>query len=106
MDKIFEDISGVKSLINDIVSGMTQEDHDVNLKAKLQRAAAMNLKRNHERLMVRAQEVEYFGHLVTGDGLKPDPAKVKAIQDMPPSCDIKKLQTLLGMITYLAKFAP
>ena len=45
----------------------------------------------------------YIGHVLTPDGLKPDPSKVKAIVAMPTPSDKKALQRLLGMITYLAK---
>ncbi|KAK7107442.1 hypothetical protein V1264_015374 [Littorina saxatilis] len=107
MDEIFEGIPGVTPLVDDvIVSGKTREEHDANLRDALNRAASKNLKLNPEKLTVGAQEVEYFGHLITAEGLKPDPAKVKAIQDMPPPNDKKELHTMLGMITYLAKFAP
>ena len=40
--------------------------------------------------------VGYFGHIISADGLKPDPTKVKAIQDLPPPVDKKELQTMLG----------
>ena len=46
----------------------------------------------------------YIGHVLTPDGLKPDPSKVKATVAMPTPSDKKALQRLLGMITYLAKF--
>jgi len=107
MDETFEGIEGVTPLIDDvIVHGRTREEHDANLRKALQRAEQKNLKLNPEKLTVGAQQVEYFGHLITSEGLKPDPNKVKAIQNMPPPSDKKELQTLLGMITYLAKFAP
>lgn len=64
------------------------------------------LKLNQDKLTIAAQEVEYFGHVTSSEGLKPDPKKVKAIQNMPPPTNKKELQTMLGMITYLAKFAP
>lgn len=64
------------------------------------------LKLNQDKLTIAAQEVEYFGHVISSEGLKPDPKKVKAIQNMPPPTNKKELQTMLGMITYLAKFAP
>lgn len=37
---------------------------------------------------------------------KPDPQKVTAIRDMKPPCDKSELETVLGMINFLAKFAP
>lgn len=107
MDELIEGLNGVTTLIDDtVVTGTTREEHDANLKAVLERATEKNLKLNPEKLIVGAQEIEYFGHRITAEGLKPDEKKVKAIQDMPPPVDKKELQTILGMITYLSKFAP
>ena len=80
-----------------IVTGRTREEHDTNLRAKLERVATRNLKLNPDKLTVGAQEVEYFGHILSADGLKPDLTKVKAIQDMPPPVDKKELETMLGI---------
>ena len=38
--------------------------------------------------------------------MKPDPAKVAAIKEMEPHSNKSELQTIIGMITYLSKFAP
>ena len=107
MDEIFENMQGVTPLIDDvIIHGRTQEEHDQNLRAALDKATESKLRLNADKLTVGEKEVEYFGHLITADGLKPDPKKVKAIETMPPPTSKKELQTVLGMITYLAKFAP
>ena len=47
-----------------------------------------------------------MGHKITRDRLKPDPAKVSAIQDMPKPTSKKELMTLLGFVSYLSKFLP
>ena len=41
-----------------------------------------------------------------GDGLGVDPAKVKAVLEMPAPTDKAGIQRLLGMIQYLSKFLP
>ena len=47
-----------------------------------------------------------MGHVITKDGLNPDPDKVKAAKNMPkPTCKQEALR-LLGFIGYLAKFLP
>lgn len=47
-----------------------------------------------------------MGHVVTSQGLKPDPGKVKAVEEMPsPTCK-KELSSLLGLVNYLSKFLP
>ena len=45
-------------------------------------------------------------HILTPQGLKPDPCKVKGIVDMPDPTDAQSLCRFLGMVNYLAKFLP
>ena len=107
MDQIFEGIQGVTPLVDDIlIAGATRDEHDRILKQALGRAKERNLKLNPEKLTIGVQQVDYFGHLITSEGLKPDPEKVNAIRNMPEPKDKKELSTVLGMITYLSKFAP
>ncbi|KAL8608308.1 hypothetical protein ACOMHN_042175 [Nucella lapillus] len=107
MDEVFEGLPCVTPLVDDvIISGNTIEEHNANLRAALQRAEERNLKLNPEKLEVGKTEIKYFGHMISADGLKPDPSKVKAVREMPPPANEKELQTMLGMINYLAKFAP
>jgi hypothetical protein len=54
--------------------------------------------------LVGATEVSYFGHL-TANGIKPDPQKISAIKEMGPPKNRAELETVLGMVNYLAKFA-
>lgn len=107
MDEAFEGVPGTIVLVDDVlVSGGTQEEHDANLKAFLDRATEKNVKLNPEKMTICSKEVEYFGHIVSAEGVKPDPKKIKAIENMPAPKDKKELETILGMVTYLSKFAP
>ena len=45
-------------------------------------------------------------HLLTKNGVKPDPKKVEAIHNWPVPKDITQLQSFLGAVNYLAKFIP
>lgn len=90
--------------------GDTQEEaeanHDENLKKLLDRARKANLKLNSKKMNLKKQQVKFMGHVITQDGLKPDPDKVKAVKNMPkPKCKQEAL-SLLGFINYLAKFLP
>ena len=49
-------------------------------------------------------EVQFIGHRLTKEGLKPDPAKVKAIRSMTKANDVAAVQRLMGMVKYLSKF--
>ena len=47
-----------------------------------------------------------MGHVLSADGVKPDPLKVEAIKAMAPPGDREELQRFLGVVTYLSKFIP
>lgn len=81
---MLEGIEGATAIMDDIVIvGTDQEHHDAIFKRVLQRAANYNLQLNVDKCHVRQPEVSYVGHLITADGLKPDPEKTKAISQMP-----------------------
>lgn len=82
------------------------QDHDKTLMAFLQLCQDRGLKLNTEKLKLRQIQVSFIGHVATGDGLQVDPAKVKAIRDMPAPTDKAGVQRLLGLAQYLSKFIP
>ena len=48
----------------------------------------------------------FIGHITTDKGLRVDPAKVRAIREMPAPTDMAGVQRLLGLAQYLSKFLP
>ena len=81
-------------------------NHDENLVCLLEQARKANLRLNSSKLNLRRSEVRFMGHLITKDGLKPDPEKVRAVQEMPKATSKKELLSLLGFVNYLSKFLP
>ena len=74
--------------------------------AFLQLCLDRGLKLNIDKLKLRQMEVSFIGYVATSDGLRVDPAKVKAIRDMPAPTDKAGVQRLLGLVQYLSKFLP
>ena len=107
MDMAFEGIDGCKSIIDDmLVWESSKEEHDRNLRKVLERTREVGIKWNAEKCVFRATQVSYFGHVLSDEGVQPDPKKVAAIQEMEPPRNKQELETLLGMVNYLAKFTP
>ena len=107
IDEVYEGINGVDSIVDDIiVYGETKQEHDQNVHSMLQRSREKGVRLNPEKVTFCVQEVGYFGHVLSEDGMKPDPKKVKAIVEMEPPKDKGELQTILGMVNYLSKYAP
>ena len=113
MNNTFENLKGTAIIADDLlVFGegddieSATKDHDENLKNALQRARERNLKLNKEKVKLRMTEVPYIGHLLTSEGIKPDPKKVEAVQKMPQPTDVPSMKRFLGMVNYLSKFLP
>ena len=47
-----------------------------------------------------------MGHLITANGISPDPDKVEAIHNLPTPTDISAVRRLCGTIQYLARYIP
>jgi len=57
-------------------------------------------------MKLRCFSVTFIGHVLTDNGLTPDPEKTMAIVNMPTPNSVKPPQEFLGMIQYLSKFLP
>ena len=49
-------------------------------------------------------EVPYVGHVLTKDGLKPDPSKIEVIQEMSRPSDVNGVKRIVGLANYLTRF--
>ena len=109
MSEIFSGIEGVEVIVDDLlVWAESKQQHDERLKQVLERARQKNLKLNKQKSQIALDEISYIGHILSKEGLKPDPKKVQAITEMRPPQSKEELQRVffLGMVTYLAKFIP
>ena len=49
-------------------------------------------------------ELEYLGHLITKDGVKPNPAKIQAVRGFKTPQNVTQIQSFLGLTRYYRKF--
>lgn len=77
--EVLQGLPGVSVIADDILvygCSDTMEavaDHDRSLALLLQRARKVNLKLNKDKVKLKLTSIPYMGHLLTNEGLKPDP---------------------------------
>ncbi|XP_028417634.1 uncharacterized protein K02A2.6-like [Dendronephthya gigantea] len=98
LHELFYDLDGVETDIGDMLVWGKPVEHEERLEKVLQRARQSNLKLNPDKCKIRHTEVLYIGHVLTGDGIKPDASKLEAITDMPAPEDKYGIQRLLEMM--------
>ena len=50
------------------------------------------------------EEIKYLGHIITQQGVKPDPELVSAVKDFPQPKNVKDIQAFLGLTGYYRRF--
>ena len=107
IDETYRNCLGATGIADDItVHGQDESHHDVHLHDAMECTRRAGIKLNHEKCIIKTSECRFFGMIYTPSGVKPDPEKVGAIQNIDPPKDKKELHTFLGMVNYLAPFMP
>ena len=65
-----------------------------------------NLKIQPDKCQFAIDRVEYLGHVVISEGVKPDAAKVKAIIEYPQSKNVKEILSFVGLASYYRRHVP
>ena len=78
--------------------------HLKHLELIFQRLREVDLKLKMEKCSFLKQHIQYLGHIVSGEGIKPVPEKLSAIQQMPHPYTPKEVKQFLGLVGYYRKF--
>ena len=87
-----------------LVFSNTFEEHLDHLKQFFERIRKFNLRLGIEKCHFLCSEVRYLGHLIGGDGIKPDPDKIKAVENFKTPKSVKDIQSFLGLTGYYRTF--
>ena len=91
--------------IDDIVIfGNTIDEHNKNQEKLLKRIQELGLRLEPNKCEYLKPELEYLGHLITKDGIKPNPVKNEAIKNFRELKTVKDVQSFLGLAGYYRKF--
>jgi hypothetical protein len=94
----------VQVYLDDImISSASFEQHLLDITKALTRLREANLKLKSTKCFFCCVEVEYLGHLITRDGVRANPAKVKMITDWGIPKSASNLLSFLGLAGYYRK---
>ena len=104
---LLKDLEGVDVIVDNVlVYGATRQEHDERLNKVLQRIKEAGLKLNEGKCEFARSELEYFGHIISKDGVKPTQERVRALREMDPPEDVTELRRKIGMFNFLGKYLP
>ena len=79
-------------------------DHIHRLREIFFRLHLHNLKLKPRKCQFAKHEVKYLGHIVSADGLHPDPENVAKVRDCPVPRTTKDIKSVIGLASYYRKF--
>jgi len=86
MNRVFLGLIGTRCFVylgDVILFGQTLQEHNERLREILERLRQFNFKLEPEKCEFWKTELNYLGHIVTSERVKPDTNKVQAINDFP-----------------------
>ena len=85
-------LKGVFPSLNNItISGLDQEDHDVNFSKFMEAAQAVNLKFNESKSVLSSQHLRFLGYVIEDSMIYPDPDRLRPLQELPLPHNTKPL---------------
>ena len=102
------DIEGTRAYIDDIlvIKRGTFSEHLEQLEEIFRRCQKTNLKLNADKCRFGLNEIDYLGYIVTPEGVKPNPRKIRAIQAMERPTTVTEVRRLIGMVQYYRDLWP
>lgn len=107
MDNILRGISNEYCCVylDDIIVYSTSlAEHMIRLEEVFKRLRKANLKIQLDKTEFLRREINYLGHVITPEGVKPNPDKIKAIMNYPIPKTTKEIKAFLGLLGYYRKF--
>ena len=107
VEEILEGLPGCRNISDDIiVFGRTQQEHDENLRGVLERLQQHDVRLNKDKCSFSKSEVKFYGHILSQNGVKANPNKIKAITEMSKPENVSEVKSLLGMAQYVSRYIP
>ena len=93
--------------IDDIlVFSKTWEEHLAHLQQVFDRLRTAGLTLKPVKCSFLRESVPFLGHIISQQGIQPDPAKISKVKEFPLPTDVNKVRQFLGLALYYRRFIP
>ena len=107
IDEVLCDLDFCYAYIDDIlIASSSEEEHLRHLQILFERLQSYSVVVNPAKCVFGRTDIEFLGYLVSGEGSRPTPARVQAIQEYPRPRTAKELRRYLGMLNFYRRFLP
>lgn len=109
MNNVLSGLTGSRCFVflDDVVLyASSLEEHDLKLREVFERMRKNTLKLQPDKCEFLRREVNYLGHVISENGVKPDPRKIEAVEKFPVPTTTKQLKGFLGLAGYYRRFVP
>lgn len=107
MDIILHGLTGIRRYMDDIlVYGITDTEHDENLKKLLERLKVYNIDFNGKKSIFNVTELQFLGYHISINGIQQTDDRVLAIKNLKQPKSKEELQSVIGLFTYVTRFVP
>ena len=90
-----------------LISSQSDEEHIETVRLVLEALTyEAGLRLNLDKCEFFCTEAKVLGHLLTRDGIKKDPAKIKAVKEFPLPATVTDLQRFMGAVNFYRNFSP
>lgn len=87
-----------------IIFSETFEEHQQRLQEVLSKISEAGLKISPKKCKLFQKKVKFLGHVVSEEGVSPDPEKIEAVKSWSTPTTVKELRSFLGLASYYRKF--
>ena len=87
-----------------IIYSKTMEEHIVHLRLIFKKIAEHQLRLNPDKCTFASDSVVYLGHVISSEGVSPDPDKTASIENFPRPRRLRDVRSFLGLTSFYRKF--
>ena len=107
IDEVTLGLDFIHTYLDDVlIASKSEEEHVEHLNKLFKRLSDYGLTINPSKCKFGQTQIEFLGHLVSADGIKPLPSRVQGIREFPQPTTRTQLRRFIGMANFYRRFLP